>query len=248
MDYAQARLQARFGERPDESLWRMLENAGEPAVLLEIAGACSLRRWIAGIGASSESHTIEIALRARWRDCVAEVTSWMPRAWQPATEWTRQLADLPALCHLARGEALLAWMSRDPVLQPYALAEADARETKLKQDALAFVGPLWPALKAPVSASFESKVRRAWHEEWRRRWPGKSEAGALDGLAMLLESGATRPSTSRELLHRLRILFRRSTLSPAVAFVFLAFVALDIARLRAALLKHALLRDPGLAS
>lgn len=248
MDYAQARLQARFGERPDESLWRMLEQAGEPAALLEIAGTSGLRRWIAGIDASSESHTIEIALRARWRDCVAEVTSWMPQAWQPATDWTRPLADLPALCHLARGEAPLAWMSRDPVLGPYALAEADARETKLKQDALAFVGPLWPALKAPVGAPFESKVRRAWRGEWRRRWPQKREAGALDGLAMLLESGATQPSASRELPHRLRLLFRRSTLHPTVAFVFLAFVALDISRLRAALLKHALLREPGLAS
>ena len=86
MDYAQARLQARFGERPDESLWRMLENAAEPAALLEIAAASGLRRWIAGIGASSESHAIETALRARWRDCVAEVTSWMPPAWQPATD------------------------------------------------------------------------------------------------------------------------------------------------------------------
>ncbi|HEY5293647.1 MAG TPA: hypothetical protein VIJ43_15180, partial [Burkholderiales bacterium] len=63
MDYAQARLQARFGERPDESTWQKLESAPEPAAALEIARSSGLRRWVAGITPDSDSHAIEIALR-----------------------------------------------------------------------------------------------------------------------------------------------------------------------------------------
>jgi len=50
------------------------------------------------------------------------------------------------------------------------------------------------------------------------------------------------------LARRLRAMFREMTLHPAVAFVFLALTAIDMTRLRAELLRHALLRETGLAS
>ncbi len=251
MDYAQARLQARFGERPDETSWRRLADARGPAALLEIARDSGLRRWVAGIEASSDHHRIEISLRARWRECVAETASWMPERWRPAVLWTAALADLPALCRLARGEAPLEWMRRDPVLEPYAGARDDERRAKLRREALAFAGAAWPERgAAPAGRSFERQVRRAWREEWRRRWPHRGDAQALEDLAGSMESRFVEPvAAGREaFLRRLRAQFRRSTLRPGAAFAFLAFCALDIERLRAELLARVLLDPAGLAS
>src|ERR1035437_3185706 len=140
MDYAQSRLQARFGEFTDELLWQKLEGVPETDGALEIARSCGLRRWVAGIAPHADSHEIEIALRARWRECVTEIASWMPSCWQPALLWTRELADLPALCYLARGGAPLQWMHGDPVLQVYARADSSARETMLREDFRPFIG------------------------------------------------------------------------------------------------------------
>src|ERR1035437_5461362 len=120
MDYAQSRLQARFGDRPDESLWQQLEAVPEPYTALELARSSGLKRWVAGIALHADRHAIEIALRACWRECVSEIASWMPFSWQPALLWTRELVDLPALGYLARGGAPLPWMFYDPVLKVYA--------------------------------------------------------------------------------------------------------------------------------
>jgi hypothetical protein len=252
VDYAQARIQARFGERPDESTWHALGGAHGPGAVLEAARSCGLRRWIAGLDASCDSHAIEISLRARWRECVMELASWMPEEWRAATLWLSGLVDLPALCHLARGDAPLAWMSQDPVLRPYATADLAERQIRLRQDALAFVEPQ-PEPQAADAAhadDIESRVRHAWYEHWRRLWPAGREAGSIERLVALIEAGAGEPlSTGQQALaRRLRALFRDLTLRPATAFVFLAFVAADIARLRAELLRHALLRESGLAS
>ncbi len=252
MDYAQARIQARFGERPDESTWQAIGSTHAPAELLEVARSCGLQRWIAGLNASSGTHAIEISLRAGWRGCVLELSSWMPPEWRPATLWLSGLVDLPALCHLARGEALLSWMSQDPILRPYCIADVVERRTRLRQDILAFMEsqPESPAAEAMDENDFESQVRRAWYQHWRRLWPARREAGSIDRLVALVEAGTREPvSTGQQaLLRRLRALFRDLTLRPAAAFVFLALVAVDIARLRAELLRHALLRESGLAS
>jgi hypothetical protein len=176
----------------------------------------------------------------------------MPPAWRPATLWLSGLVDLPALCHLARGDALLSWMSQDPVLRPYCIADVVERQTRLRQDILAFMESQSesPAADAPNEDDFESQVRRAWYRHWRRLWPARREAGSIDRLVALVEAGAREPQSTGQqaLLRRLRALFRDLTLRPAAAFVFLALVAVDIARLRAELLRHALLRESGLAS
>lgn len=252
MDYAQARLQARFGERPDESVWQELEAARQPAAALAIARSCGLRRCVAAIAPDADSHAIEIALRACWRECVTELSSWMPGGWQPALLWTRGLVDLPALCHLARGGMPLAWMFRDPVLRTYAQADANTREAMLRVQ----FGPL---LKSARRASglalsppdpWSEQLRDAWLHEWRRRWPHRDDSSSFEVLARLLDSAMKQSAsvmTRRELLRELRSLFRRSVLASVAAFVYIAFIALDLERLRAGLLRHALARERILA-
>jgi hypothetical protein len=246
MDYAQARLQARFGERPDESVWQKLEAAQGPGAALEIARAAGLRRWVAGITPQADSHTIEIALRARWRESVSEIASWMPERWQPALLWTRGLVDLPALWYLGRGGAPLPWMLRDPVLHAYARADRKTLDAALRQACGAFLGSASEdAGGALADNAFPSHIRQAWLDEWRRRWPRWSDAASLDGLARLFDAAMKQPAATgrHELARKLRSLFRRSVLHPVVAFIYVAFVTLDIERLRAGLMKHALARE-----
>lgn len=247
MDYAQSRLQARFGERPDELLWQRLEGVLEPAAALEIASTSGLRRWVAGIPAHADGHEIEIALRARWRECVAEIASWMPGNWQPAILWTRGLVDLPALCYLARGGAPLPWMFGDPALQVYARADATTRESMLREDCRALLEPSFEGLGgASVAASpGPTQICQAWLDEWRRRWPRWSDSASLESLVRLLGAAIQQPAAMGrpELRRKLRSLFRRSVLRPVVVFIYIAFAALDIERLRAGLLQHALARE-----
>jgi len=251
MDYAQSRLQARFGDRPDESLWLELEAAPNPAAALDIARSSGLRRWVVEIPPRAASHEIELALRQRWRECVSEVASWAPERWQPALLWTRGLVDLPALCHLARGEAPLHWMSDDAVLQIYARADAAARAARLRDDCreivVAALGtadhPGSPALPGP------SQICQAWLEEWRQRWPRWGDMASLENLAGLFQAAMKQPARigRPELNRKLRSLFRCSVLNPVAAFIYIAFAALDIERLRAGLLQHAL-ADEGITS
>lgn len=247
MDYAQSRLQARFGERPDELLWQKLECVREPADALKIALSCGLRRWVVGISPHVDKHEIEIALRARWRECVTEITSWMPCSWQPALIWTRDLADLPALCYLARGGAPLPWMSDDPVLKIYARADSKTRDTMLREDGRIFMGPSFEAIDGTVLQAMPgpSKISQAWLDEWHRRWPRWSDTASLEHLAKLFNAAMKQPAIigRPELRRKLRSLFRRSVLHPVVVFIYIAFAALDIERLRAALLRHFLAQE-----
>jgi len=247
MDYAQSRLQARFGELPDELLWRKLEAVAEPAAALEIAQSCGLRRWVVGIAPRADKHQIELTLRAHWRECVAEIASWMPWSWQPALLWTRELVDLPALVYLARGAAPLPWMLDDPALQVYARADSITRQTMLRDDCPAFMGASPEAFDRTVLQARPglSQISQAWLIEWRRRWPGWSDTAALENLARLFLAAMKQPALigRPELARKLRSLFRRSVLDPVVAFIYIGFAALDIERLRAGLLKHAMVEQ-----
>jgi hypothetical protein len=247
MDYAQSRLQSRFGEFPDDLLWQKFDDASEPAAALEIAQSCGLRRWVAGITPHADGHEIEIVLRARWRDCVTEIASWMPCRWRPALMWVRELADLPALCYLARGAAPLPWMFDDPVLQVYARADSITRETMLREDFRAFMGSSSETLDQAVLQAMPgpSQISQAWLEEWRRRWPRWSDTASFENLVRLFDAAMKQPAVigRTELLRKLRSLFRCSVLHPVLVFIYIAFAALDVERLRAGLLKHSLAHE-----
>ena len=92
---------------------------------------------------------------------------------------------------------------------------------------------------------------RAWGDEWSRRVPRGSgaEHGPLADCARLLiahraaladSSASDGISMRRALVARLSVLYRRATLDPAAAFIFLALSALDLERLRGELLRRAL--------
>ena len=111
--YVQARLQARHGERLQETDWRAIEAARSIDQFIERARVSRLRRFTERVQARTSSHAIERMLRDAWRSYVTEVAGWVPAAWRQAVMWTSYFPDLPIIDALLRGEAPV-WIEQDP--------------------------------------------------------------------------------------------------------------------------------------
>jgi len=241
LEYAQARLSARYGERPDELAWRRVEHVRTFPALLDAARTSALRGWLPGIAPISTPHAIEQALRGHWRDLVAEIASWMPDDWHDAVLWCAALVDLPVLQHLARGGAALPWMRDDAVYRELCERESAGFGTAPTG------GPLMPLAAA---WSDPDRIGGLWLAEWRRRMPegeGDDDATrnavgrALAAHLAALRDPSLRTGTAlrRALQTRLEVLFRRAMLDPAAAFAFIALTAIDLERFRGELLRRA---------
>jgi len=246
LEFAQARLSARFGARPDALAWRRIEHLRDLHALVDAARTSAFHVWMAGIGPMSPPHEIDRQMRAHWRHQVAEVASWMPEPWQSAVSWCAVLADLAVCAHLARGGRPAAWMADDDIYCD--LCEGGAAGSR----------PAPPGgTLAPLATAWAESHRmgRAWLREWERRLP----RGALDGTLLRevvrgiaahlvdFRNPATRDGETlrRALAARLTLLFRRAMLDPAAAFIYLALLAQDGERLRGELVRRAAL--PGLS-
>jgi len=221
LEYAQARVQSRHGERAPAQAWASLHASMTLAALLEQARASALESWTAGLDAGCAPADVEALLRERLRGRITEVARWMPGPWRAAVLWTRVLLDLPALQHLAFGHAPAPWMARDAALAAR-IAEAPDEDRA-------------------------RRMRRAWLESWRRQWPrcGADERHAMEELVRAFEAHVAAferaaPDDAwnlrRALEARIEILFRRHALLAAAAFDHLALLALDVERLRAELM------------
>ena len=250
LEYAQARLSSRYGERPDEAAWMRIEHVRALPALLDAIRATSLGRWTPGIGTHSTPHEIDRALRARWRGLAAEVASWMPVEWEPAVRWCAVVVDLPLLQHLARGGAAPEWM-REDAFYADVLGRGSTR---------AATPPPGSAI-APLAAAWGEphRIGDHWLAHWRRQLPAargfdpaliEALVGALRAhLAgfrdrTLVDGWPLRRAFERELA----LQFRRAILDPAAAFVYLALAALDAERLRGELARRALFPGMPLAS
>lgn len=235
--YAQARLQARYAELPTEADWRRISSARTLSGWVEEARSGALKRWVKGFSAQSDSHDIERGVRAQFTETVEQVAGYLPKPWHDAVSWCAWLPLLGLFDHLRAGGALPDWVARDPRLA-----------LLLDED-----GGLDPAALASqgVGSLLDDDASAAWLAQWRRSWPRCKPAylDAVDALALrcqahlrdFLETPPDKAWTLRqELRERLRFEFHLYLLQPASAFIFLAVVALDLERLRRALLDRAL--------
>jgi len=239
--YAQARAQARHGERLTEPAWQVLSATVAFRGFLEQARASSLRPWLHNISPISSEHDIERLLRENLRARIADVVSWVPGKWRHAVQWTTPLVDLPALDHLLQGEATEAWMRDDPLLGAVAAADPTHRVAVLAD------GPLAPLVRGE---SAQDLVDR-WMVEWRRRLP-KLQRDArvhLDRLVQrvqalratdLLHPAVNSMAHAHDVTSGIIFEFRRSFLQPAAIFSHLLLDAVEFVRLRGALLSRAL--------
>jgi hypothetical protein len=243
MEYAQARVQARFGARPPAAAWRGLEAASELGAYLEAARGTSLRAWLLDIDPEADLHRIDSALRERFRAHIEEVAAWLPPQWRPAVVWLSRLPDLPAMQHLLSGDSALDWMWRRPALRELAAGGSLAEPPDF----------LKRYRKRRRGSAESGEIRAAFLSEWKRLWP-RADAESLRGMRSLVativshlerfkrvnvrDAWQERSALEREL----RRLFRKSALRPETAFCYLALVALDLERLRAALVRRVLWR------
>jgi hypothetical protein len=234
LDYAHARLCARFGDHPDEIAWRRIETVREVGAMLETARTSALAVWIAGIATDTEVHAIERAMRAHWHERVNVIAAWMPPPWRASIEWCALLVDLPVLQHLARGGVSPRWLADDP--SRTALGDGHRRRS---------AGP--SALLDAVGAN-PDRVAGIWRAEWDRRLPDPRQRTSLlretthvvaEHWKAFRDPRAADGRALRQALHaRLSRLFRRATLDPAAAFIFLGLSALDFERLRGEILRR----------
>ncbi len=247
LEYAQARLSARYGARPDEPAWRRLEHARAFPALIDAARTSAFRHWITGIDATATAHRIEALLRERWRDLAGEVASWMPDEWRSAVQWCAVADDLPAVQHLARGGPVLPWMRDDSVYRDFVGSGGTVSSPPPVGGQLAPLAAVW---------ADPDHAERAWRTEWRNRLPPRADAKGSLLHTLELEIAAQHralrdPALSdgvalrRALQAKLAFLFRRAMLDPAAAFVFLAQIGLDLERLRGELVRRAAF--PGLS-
>jgi hypothetical protein len=241
--YAQARIQARFARLPSDADWQQLAGVRGLAGFLEEARAGTLRHWVKPLSGASDSHDIEVGLRTVFREQVAEIAGWLPEPWRDAVRWTRWLVLIPLFERLAEGGGLPDWIARDHDLQELLDASGILDPERVRR---AGAGGLLGVGGEP--ATF-------WRTEWRRRWPPvKSESRRnLEDLANLLarhledfrrDTPENAWALRRLLRARLGHLFHRRPLQPAVVFIYLALVLLDMERLRSELVGRALFAAP----
>lgn len=242
MIYTQIRLQARHGLRPDEHLWQWVEAKKELAGFLQAARQSPLKMWVAGMQATDQHHVIESALLASYRGYVAEVARWVPAQWGDAVGWVVCLTYLPVLQHLLSGNTAQRWMRDDPALKDLTVAATAQRLESFAQS------PFAPMLDAWQSGQ---SLRSCWLAHWQSLWPSLAprQQGPLLGLVRLLQvhieifsqlPPAMSVTQRRQLAGKLTMIFRRSAFHPVSVFAHLLLVALDLERLRGAILQRRL--------
>lgn len=220
MEYAQARLQARYGAHPVETQWRQLGAHRDIAAYLAAARTMPFADWLAGIDDSAGPHEIERALRRHWRRCVAEVAHWLPAEWGPATRWVASLIDLPALAHRERGGPLPKGVEIDPELA--CLAGGKANLDQWQEHWM----HLWPQDREAECLDLRQLSVRLRHH-----------------LADFAQNDAQAAWEARRALrNRVVLAFRRAALRPVAGLLFLLLLALDLERLRAELMLRTLRR------
>ena len=239
LDYACARIGARYGARPDAATWRRIETVRDLGAMLDAARASALRPWTAGLAGDSDPHSLERVLRVQWRALAAEVAAWMP---EPGDErlraGRRDRGRLPALDHLRRGGGNPALARDDRVYEEWSDRARD--DTSAAADTIA----------ALAAAPDTDTLMHWWRDGWRRRLPRSysREAPLLSTFVRLTlghaaDMRAAPPGDASPLVQalreRLEALYRRAVLEPTVAFVYLALAALDLARFRGEVMRRA---------
>jgi hypothetical protein len=242
--YAQVRMQSRHGARAPRSAWQRLGALADYRAFLEQARLTGLKSWLSNVSPISPPPGLEPLLRAQWRARLAELASWLPRPYAAALDWSATLPLLPALAHLLRGEPAYPWMLDEPALKTLAAADAGQREMLLAQTEFA------PLAREPR----ELPLLDRWLRVWQRRLPPITarERRQVAALVRLLTSqrhafvpGAVTPDTraawaTRRAFHAKVVShFRRGFLAASGVLAYVVLEALELERVRAALVTRA---------
>lgn len=237
--YAQARIEARHGERLRDSDWRNLESAQSLSRYLELARSTSLKRFLAEISPDLSAHAIERVLRREAALYAAEIAAFAPRRWRPAIAWLAALPLLPLVEGLGERASLPGWVSDDATLGPLSASRTDAPDSVV------------PGLARLVDdAGAPAEIGRRWLRRWRALWP---DGGAADAdlrrlvgefLRTLGSAGGRQEESGqsfrRHLVRTLTRFFRSHVASPVALVCHVGLVLIDVERLRGGLTRRSL--------
>ncbi len=238
--YAQARIEARHGERLQDVDWKMLESAQSLSRYLERARSTSLKRFLTQISPDLSAHAIERVLRSEAVLYVGEIATWAPRRWRPAVAWLAALPLLPLVEGLRDGASPLSWIGDDAMLEQLASGASDSAR------------PIVPALARLAEADgAQAGLGRRWLLRWRALWPQGDGSGAdlarlvAQTLRALASAGGQQETTGgqsfrRDLIRLLTRFFRSHGASPVALVCHVGLVLIDIERLRGGLARRSL--------
>lgn len=235
--YAGARLLARHGRRPSSADWKRLRRLGDFGHFLQAARDTGLAPYVRHIAADADAHEVERALRQAFHGHIHEVAAWQPGPWGPAVRWLALLPELPALDHLASGQAAWPWMGRLPVV---AGALADDNRLQPRGPAASLIRP------GPDGAPLIDRWQRQWRallpaRPRRYRPPLRHLETAFTGHRKAVAAGDA--DAAARLEDTLIRTLRHHGREPAGAFAYLGLTALDLEHLRRDLLLRRLLPE-----
>ncbi len=249
IDYAQVRMQSRYGQRADAGLWLKLHNIHDLGGYLQTAQQSGLRQWVLGLSASYNSHEIELALRQKLRSHILEVAGWVPVEWRQPLRWVVLLPDLPALQLLLSESDIPHWIRVDPAFHDYVADEPSLRQQQMRDAGLDELVDSWRE---------GASLFTGWYRELHKRLPAsaKYDRGMRQVEKVLLQIMRDQLQTASPLQQgdydnideMLGHLFRRHAFEPAGVFAYLAVVGLDVYRVRSDLMERMYFMNHGVAS
>ncbi|HMK88264.1 MAG TPA: hypothetical protein VK446_01330 [Methylocystis sp.] len=237
--YAQARIEARHGERLEDAGWKTLDSAQSLSRYLERARSTSLKRFLAPISLDLSAHAIDGVLRREAALYVGEIAAWAPRRWQPAIAWLAALPLLPLVGGLRGDASPPDWVGEDAALATLAAAGSDAPANAA--GLVRFVG----------TSGAPSDVGRRWLRRWRALWPQGdpanvdlarlvSQALRALGSPSRVQEATGGQSFRRDLDGVLTRFFRSHVASPVALVSHVGLVLIDLERLRGGLARRSL--------
>jgi hypothetical protein len=227
--YVYGRLASRFGARPRATDWARLQPIRDAVSYVDAARRSPVAALMDGLTSGQPIHTVEAALRGRWRNTVDQVAKWHVPKDRAAIAWMAALADLPVITHLANEDAVLDWMEADTSLGPYIAAAAG------DPDALAFDPET--AVFAPAFSGADT-AWACWLAHWKKLWPSApGERAALESLVSNVtdagcnDDGFALPDP--DALDRIfEVAYRKQARSLAASVAWLGMTGNDLRRLR----------------
>ncbi|HKN30833.1 MAG TPA: hypothetical protein VJY34_24360 [Roseiarcus sp.] len=238
--YAQARIEARHGERLQDSDWKNLESAQSLSRYLELARSTSLKRFLAQVGPDLSAHAIERVLRREAALYVGEIAAFAPRRWRPAIAWLAALPLLPLVEGLGERASPPDWLSDDATLGTLSASGTDAPDAVVRRLARLVDDGAAPA-----------EIGCRWLRRWRALWPNGDAAAADLGrlvgetLRALASAGGRQEAAGGQsfrgdLGRALTRFFRSHVASPVALVCHVGLVLIDVERLRGGLARRSL--------
>jgi len=237
--YVQARIQSRYGSRAKKDVWLKLHTIDDLGSYLQVARQTPLRPWVLGINSTHSSHSIELALRQKYRAHVDEVAHWIPGPWQGPIQWIKRLADLPALQYLAEGGDPIDWMNSDPDVNGFTADNPALRLQAMREAGCTSLVDAWQQ---------DDLLIAGWLRHWNNICPEtKAFKQGLRQMELLLHSQNQLPARQADIglpakyvnvENRLRRIFRRYSFQPAAVCAYLASIAIDVQHLRSNLMQR----------